>query len=368
MADNYFNARSLFGTTPEELQREIFEKSQQRRDEQLRFMAKNTLTPAYSYAMAQSLEPLRQAFMKTDDDPRVTRLQEQVKAAQGALEGVDLSSETGITQAASKLLSMGMIPEATKLFQLAKARRDATAKKKHPYITAGKNIFNTETGEFQELPKEIGNRKVKWIETVDNQGKPVTRAIDENNMEVLAELPAQPDTGLSATMEKEVRDSTDSASKYRGNVSRINSSIAELEALPDFGAGAAATAAQVLKDNLGLRNKVSAAKRNIAALKVDEAIGRLPTGPASDKDIALVMGTVPPDNASKAELLEWLGAYQRTAQRLQRYYEERADWVSENRDLRGFDKYYRDNFGEARTPEPTIELPAPTGKIDYNTL
>jgi hypothetical protein len=256
------------------------------------------------------------------------------------------------------------------MFQLAKAKREAMGKKKHPYITAGKNIFNTETGEFQELPAEIGNRKVKWIETVDNQGQPVTRAIDENNMDVLAELPAQPESGLSATMEKEVRDSTDNASKYRGNVSRISSSIAELESLPDFGAGAAASAASIFKDNLGLRNKVSAAKRNIAALKVDEAIGRLPTGPASDKDIALVMGTVPPENASKAELLEWLGAYQRTAQRLQRYYEERADWISnpKNRDLRGFDKYYRDNFGEARTPEPTVELTPPTGKVDYNSL
>jgi hypothetical protein len=368
MADNYFDAKSLFGTTPEELQREIFDASQQRRDEQLRFMAKNTLTPAYSYAMGQALEPLRQAFMKTDDDPRVTRLKQQVEAAKGAFQGFDKDSETYFLDVGNRFLGMGMIPQATKMFELAKAKREAVGKKKHPYITAGKNIFNTETGEFQELPKEIGNRKVKWVDTVDNQGKPVTRAIDENNMEVLAELPAQPETGLSATMEKEVRDSSDSASKYRGNVSRINASIAELEGLPDFGAGAAASAAQIFKDNLGLRNKVSAAKRNIAALKVDEAIGRLPTGPASDKDIALVMGTVPPDNASKAELLEWLGAYQRTAQRLQRYYEERADWVGKNSDLRGFDKYYRDNFGEARTPEPTIELPAPTGNIDYNSL
>jgi len=180
MVDNYFNARSLFGTTPEELQREIFEKSQQRRDEQLRFMAKNTLTPANSYAMAQTLEPIREAFMRTDDDPRVTRLREQVKAAQGALQGVDLSSETGITQAASKLLSMGMIPEATKLFQLAKARRDATGTT--PFKSAGGGIiFNEQTGDVVYEPKSKTADKLtfKKIQNPDNPAQEVLAGLNE---------------------------------------------------------------------------------------------------------------------------------------------------------------------------------------------
>ena len=58
----YFDTKSLFGTTPEELQRELFDKSQQRRAQEMQFLASNTLTPGFTYGMLQSLEPLRQRY------------------------------------------------------------------------------------------------------------------------------------------------------------------------------------------------------------------------------------------------------------------------------------------------------------------
>ena len=125
MANGFFDARSLFGQSPEELQRELFDKSQQRRMEEMKFLSQNTTAPGYTYGMLQTLEPLRQQFSKQGEDPRVQQLREQVKAAQGALQGFDLRTAQGKAQAASKLMSMGMLEQGTKLLKAAEAQRRA---------------------------------------------------------------------------------------------------------------------------------------------------------------------------------------------------------------------------------------------------
>lgn len=118
----YFDTKGLFGTTPEELQREIFEKSQDRRQREMEFLAQGTLTPGATYLGIKSLEPLRTAFTRTAEDPRVTQLREQGAAAQQALAGFDLTSRKGLLDAASRLMQMGMVPQATKLLNAAQAR------------------------------------------------------------------------------------------------------------------------------------------------------------------------------------------------------------------------------------------------------
>lgn len=121
----YFDTKSLFGTTPEELQREIFEKSQDRRQREMQFLAKSTTAPGYTYGMLQSLEPLRQQFEQTGVDPRVEQLRQQSQAAQQALGGFDLKTAKGKAEAASKLFSMGMLEQGTKLLKAAEAQRKA---------------------------------------------------------------------------------------------------------------------------------------------------------------------------------------------------------------------------------------------------
>jgi hypothetical protein len=121
----YFDTKGLFGTTPEELQRELFEKSQERRRKEMEFVSKGTLTPGATYFGLKSMEPLRTAFTRTAEDPRVAQLRQQSQAAQQALQGFDMSTPEGISQAASRLMEMGMIKQATNLLTLAKAKRDA---------------------------------------------------------------------------------------------------------------------------------------------------------------------------------------------------------------------------------------------------
>ena len=67
----YFDTKGLFGTTPEEMQREIFEKSQARRQKEMEFLSQGTLTPGATYLGLKTLEPLRTAFDRTNEDPHV---------------------------------------------------------------------------------------------------------------------------------------------------------------------------------------------------------------------------------------------------------------------------------------------------------
>jgi hypothetical protein len=125
MANGYFDTKSLFGTTPEEMQRDLFEKSQERRQREIEFIAKNTVDPVRTYYGLQTLEPLRQGFLNQGQDPRVQQLREQSQAAQQALNGFDLNTAKGKAEAASKLFSIGMLEQGTKLLKAAEAQRKA---------------------------------------------------------------------------------------------------------------------------------------------------------------------------------------------------------------------------------------------------
>ena len=117
----YFDTKSLFGTTPEELQRKIFEDSQLRRAKEMQFLAQNTTAPGYTYGMLQSLEPLRQQVANVGEDPRVTQLRERAAAAKEAFAGFDTSDPQAMRETASKLYRMGMPEQAVKLLNVARS-------------------------------------------------------------------------------------------------------------------------------------------------------------------------------------------------------------------------------------------------------
>ena len=121
----FFDTRSLFGTTPEELQRKLFDESQLRRQKEIQWLAEQTTSPVSTYYGLQTLEPLRQQYATQGEDPRVAQLRQQSQAAQSALQGFDLQTATGKAQAASKLFSMGMLEQGTKLLKAAEAQRKA---------------------------------------------------------------------------------------------------------------------------------------------------------------------------------------------------------------------------------------------------
>lgn len=130
----YFDTKSLFGTTPEELQREIFDESQLRRAKEMQFLAQGTTAPGFTYGMLQSLEPLRQQFANTGEDPRVTALREQERMAKDVFaQFPEVKDSNTMRQLGGELMRIGMTEQAGKIFAAA-ARMDANLS------TAEKNI------------------------------------------------------------------------------------------------------------------------------------------------------------------------------------------------------------------------------------
>jgi hypothetical protein len=130
----YFDTKGLFGTTPEELQRKIFDESQKRRAEEMRFLAQGTATPGYTYGMLQSVEPLRQQFANTGEDPRVTALRDQERMAKDVFaQFPEVKDSNTMRQLGGELMRLGMTEQAGKIFAAA-ARMDSNLS------TAEKNI------------------------------------------------------------------------------------------------------------------------------------------------------------------------------------------------------------------------------------
>jgi hypothetical protein len=154
----YFDTKGLFGTSPEELQRELFEKSQLRRQKEMEFLASGTLTPGATYLGLKSLEPLRTAFDRTGEDPRVQQLRNRERQAQEALQGFEFKTSKDYANAASRFMAMGMPDLATKFLKMAEARSKATATPFDDTTTKAiySNVFNTTGLDLRKTNEELG--------------------------------------------------------------------------------------------------------------------------------------------------------------------------------------------------------------------
>ena len=89
-------------------------------------------------------------------------------------------------------------------------------------------------------------------------------------------------------------------------------------------------------------------------------MGMLPPGPATDRDVDLVMKGAPGDQASKEEWMEYLSAAQRLNEKAVYYQTERLNWMDDRglRGMQGFNKHWEsiDPYKEA-APQPSEGMP-----------
>jgi hypothetical protein len=106
------------------------------------------------------------------------------------------------------------------------------------------------------------------------------------------------------------------------------------------GGGLGASVTSTLTGLTGDANTVTQLRRQYAQLMTQQAIKSLPPGPASDKDIKLVMRGFPPENASKETLVNFLDAMARIQGGVAEVNSLKADFLSGN----------RGNLGRATAP------------------
>ena len=93
------------------------------------------------------------------------------------------------------------------------------------------------------------------------------------------------------------------------------------------------------KEVSGQQDVISALRTEASRLTTGAAVAALPKGPASDKDIALVLRGVPPANANA----EYFASYARGVAKMQKaeaqYKREQLNWLSKKRSYEGFNSH-----------------------------
>jgi hypothetical protein len=95
----------------------------------------------------------------------------------------------------------------------------------------------------------------------------------------------------------------------------------------EWRAGLYATMDDFLRTQFGSRDKVNAYRTEVTRIRNSEAIANLPKGPASDRDVALVLAGEPPINSPKEEIVEYLRAVERVARGMAEYDKMKAQYV-----------------------------------------
>tara|TARA_R110000803_G_C11982669_1_gene320975 strand:- start:2328 stop:3359 length:1032 start_codon:yes stop_codon:yes gene_type:complete len=101
-----------------------------------------------------------------------------------------------------------------------------------------------------------------------------------------------------------------------------------------------------LSNILGAQGEKEEARTMITNLINGNAIQNLPKGPASDKDIALVMKGEPPANANAEYLASYARGIAKMAQAEARYFSDQERWMDGNDGLHGFGTYQNIQMAE----------------------
>ena len=120
-------------------------------------------------------------------------------------------------------------------------------------------------------------------------------------------------------------------------MSRTNRAIDQISQVSDeeWSAGLAGDIETFWKTKItGGTDREQWAKKSAINVRNLQQMGMLPPGPATDRDVDLVMKSAPGDQASKKEWLEYLSAAQRLNEKAVYYQNEKLNWM-DDRGLRG---------------------------------
>lgn len=148
----------------------------------------------------------------------------------------------------------------------------------------------------------------------------------------------------SSAVEKSIERDSTSARDASARAQQARGTVALIDSAEQFNGGLPTYLDEQLKKFVGGRDVKSVMITELTRLRNSAAIQNLPKGPASDKDIALVLsGEIPAEFAGKEEALRYARGIAKLAQVEADYYTDRANWQTQNGNLAGFDAFTRYN-------------------------
>lgn len=169
---------------------------------------------------------------------------------------------------------------------------------------------------------------------------------------------------LTAGDKKAIRDATDAAGQAFVDASdAINLAIQYRDAKPT--GGIVGSTMKAFREFIGTTNDLDLLKASFNKMRMSGVLNALPSGPASDKDIANAEKGFPTENYSFDQIASWLEGYAK-AKRIEAGYRDfYAQYVSDNfGDSAGVNKAWREHFAanvEKYWEEDTFKKKEETG-------
>lgn len=153
---------------------------------------------------------------------------------------------------------------------------------------------------------------------------------------VIASYPSPLDAQkISVQTEKALGVSNEEARKYGNMAAKAERTAIALETAQPTG-GVIGNFENYVKDVTGTQDAASEARTLVTNLRNGNAINNLPKGPASDKDIALVLAGEPPENANADYLARYARGIVKLARREEQYFRDQSRWMDNNKSIVGF--------------------------------
>ena len=176
------------------------------------------------------------------------------------------------------------------------------------------------------------------VDTDDEQGNPVTQLVDPDTLEVAKTFTRSgaPTTGNKiADLQKIVLTTAGEQSKIKD---RANKLVNDLQEMPEtYLSGQFGEYEEFLKFYTGRQDAVTLLRVEATALRNSNAINNLPKGPASDKDVALVLAGELDPYANRETLLQYARGIAKLAAHAEQNARDQSSWISKHKgSLNGF--------------------------------
>ena len=212
------------------------------------------------------------------------------------------------------------------------------------YKIVGNNVLEVATGKFLPTPKGAGKGGYTVSKFYDPvQGANVIQFLDKDDPTiVLDEKLDTKDIGRQSASLLKLQDENlklaNSASKEAIEANAVALKLEKAAAMGTTG-GVIAQGEEFIKSILGSEDETTLLRKSADRLRVSRGIANLPVGPASDKDVALVMGGELSATANPATVAAYVRGIAKLAKAERDFYNNQNAWLDRYKDNGGFSSY-----------------------------
>ena len=220
----------------------------------------------------------------------------------------------------------------------------ATEEGTERYQISGNNVFDKVTATFITPPETKSGKSATKVQFYDaEKGANVIQFVDPDDPTiVLRELLDSKDIGRQSASLLKLQSENLKAANSAGREAREANAVAiklDNAAKQGMTGGVIATGEEFLKSILGTEDEATLLRKSADRLRVSRGVANLPVGPASDKDVALVMGGELEATANPETVAAYVRGIAKLAKAERDFYSSQNGWLDRYKDNGGFSSH-----------------------------